>query len=90
MNRKEKVLRHINKNGHGIEIGSSYRPVAPKKEGYKVHIIDHMSREQLITKYKDHHVNLENIEEVDFVWRGDNYWELTGKISITIGLLLHI
>ena len=85
MNRKEKVLRHINKNGQGVEIGPSHSPVAPKKEGYKVHIIDHMSREQLIAKYKDHHVNLENIEEVDFVWRGDNYWELTGKISITIG-----
>jgi len=38
-----------------------------------------MSREQLIAKYKDHHVNLENIEEVDFVWRGENYSELTGK-----------
>jgi predicted SAM-dependent methyltransferase len=79
MNRKEKVLRHINKNGQGVEIGPSHSPVAPKKEGYKVHIIDHMSREQLIAKYKDHHVNLENIEEVDFVWRGENYSELTGK-----------
>lgn len=79
MNRKEKVLRHINKNGNGIEIGPSHNPIAPKKEGYKVHIIDHMSRDQLIAKYKDHHVNLENIEEVDFVWRGENYTELTGK-----------
>lgn len=79
MNRKEKVLRYINKNGHGIEVGPSHRPIAPKKEGYKSHIIDHMSREQLIIKYKDHHVNLENIEEVDFVWRGENYSQLTGK-----------
>ncbi len=79
MDRKEKLLRHIDTNGHGVEIGPSHSPVAPKKEGYKVHIIDHMSREQLIAKYKDHHVNLENIEEVDFVWRGENYSELTGK-----------
>lgn len=79
MNRNEKVLRHINKNGHGIEIGPSHNPIAPKRGGYKVHIIDHMSREQLITKYKDHHVNLKNIEEVDFVWRDENYSELTGK-----------
>jgi len=79
MNRKEKVLRHINQNGRGIEIGPSYNPIAPKKEGYQVHIIDHMSREELIAKYKDHHVNLENIEEVDFVWRGESYSELTGK-----------
>ncbi len=79
MTRKEKVLRHINQNGHGIEIGPSHNPIAPKREGYKVHIIDHMSREQLITKYKEHHVNLDNIEEVDFVWQGGNYSELTGK-----------
>lgn len=70
MNRKNKILRHIFKDGHGIEIGPSHNPVAPKKEGYQVHIIDHMNREQLINKYKDHHVNLKNIEEVDFVWQG--------------------
>jgi len=79
MNRNEKVLRHINKNGHGIEIGPSHNPIAPKRDGYKVHIIDHMNREQLITKYRDHHVILKNIEEVDFVWRDENYSELTGK-----------
>ena len=79
MNRKNKILRHISKDGHGIEIGPSHNPVAPKKEGYQVHIIDHMNREQLINKYKDHHVNLKNIEEVDFVWQGQPYSELTGK-----------
>lgn len=79
MNRQEKILRYINKNGHGIEIGPSHEPIASKKNGYKVHIIDYMSREQLIAKYKDHSVNLGKIEEVDFVWRGENFSELTGK-----------
>ena len=79
MNRQNKVLKHININGHGLEIGPSHNPIAPKKEGYKVDIIDHMSRKQLIIKYKDHNVNLENIEEVDFVWQGESYSELTGK-----------
>lgn len=79
MNREEKVLRHIDKNGYGIEIGPSHNPIAPKKKGYRVHIIDYMNREQLIIKYKDHDVNLNNIEEVDFVWQGGNYLELTGK-----------
>src|SRR5262245_28319445 len=79
MNRKEKVLQHINPNGHGIEIGPSYSPIAPKKEGYKVHIIDHMNRDQLVTKYKDYNINIENIEEVDFVWQGESYAELTGR-----------
>lgn len=79
MNREKKILQHIDKDGHGIEIGPSHNPIAPKREGYKVHIIDHMSREELIKKYKDHGVSIDNIEEVDFVWRGEEYSELTGK-----------
>ncbi len=79
MNRNKKVLRHIKKTGRGIEIGPSHRPIAPKREGYNVHIIDHMSREKLIGKYKDHNVDLENIEEVDFIWQGESYSDLTGK-----------
>ncbi|MDT8405684.1 MAG: methyltransferase domain-containing protein [Methylococcales bacterium] len=79
MNRKEKILQHIDKDGYGIEIGPSHNPIASKKEGYKVQIIDHMSREELIKKYQDHGVNLGNIEEVDFVWQGEEYSELTSK-----------
>lgn len=79
MNREEKILRHINKNGLGIEIGPSHSPIAPKNKEYKVHIIDHMSREQLIAKYKNHGINLNKIEEVDFIWQGESYSELTGK-----------
>jgi len=79
MDRKDKVLISINKDGLGLEIGSSHNPLAPKKDGYKVHILDHMSKEELIVKYKDHSVELENIEEVDFVWRGESYTDLTGK-----------
>jgi len=79
MNDKEKVLKYIDKNGWGVEIGPSHNPVAQKKEGYKVHIIDHMNQEALIKKYRDHQVILENIEEVDFIWQGESYSELTGK-----------
>lgn len=79
MNRNEKILKHINKNGQGIEIGLCANPIAPKKAGFNVHVIDHASREQLIAKYDGHGVNLDNIEEVDFVWQGESYAELTGK-----------
>jgi len=44
----EQLLRYIDKNGHGVEIGPSHSPVAPKRAGYKVHIIDHLDREGLI------------------------------------------
>jgi 2-polyprenyl-3-methyl-5-hydroxy-6-metoxy-1,4-benzoquinol methylase len=79
MNRDDKILHHISKDGYGIEIGPSHSPVTPKKDGYNVHIIDHMNREQLLNKYNGHDVILENIEEVDFVWQGETYTELTGK-----------
>jgi predicted SAM-dependent methyltransferase len=79
MTRNEKILARINKNGHGIEIGPSHAPIAPKREGYHVDIIDHLGRDDLLVKYKDHNVNLDNIEEVDYVWRGQTYSELTGK-----------
>lgn len=79
MSRKEKALKYINRNSHGIEIGPSLNPIASKKEGFKVHIIDHMNREQLLAKYKDHPVDLNQIEEVDFVWQGESYCDLTGK-----------
>lgn len=79
MTREEKLLLHIKKDGIGVEIGASHSPIAPKKAGYNVHVIDHAAREELIEKYKDSGVNLDNIEEVDFVWNGEDYSELTGK-----------
>ncbi|MSR32076.1 MAG: methyltransferase domain-containing protein [Gemmataceae bacterium] len=79
MDRQQKALRHIDKTGRGVEIGPSHNPLVPKREGYHVHIIDHMSRQQLIAKYEDHKVDLGNIEEVDFVWSGQSFADLTGK-----------
>ncbi|MBK8506181.1 MAG: hypothetical protein IPL46_30665 [Saprospiraceae bacterium] len=33
----------------------------------------------MINKYRNHEVNLDRIEDVDFVWNGESYAELTGK-----------
>jgi 2-polyprenyl-3-methyl-5-hydroxy-6-metoxy-1,4-benzoquinol methylase len=79
VDRADKILHLIDKSGYGIEIGPSYNPVAPKSAGYKVQVIDHMDREHLIERFKGHSVQLENIEEVDYVWKGERYVELTGK-----------
>ncbi len=79
MNRKKIILKHIDKNGTGIEIGPSHNPIAAKKDGYNVHIIDHASREKLIEKYTGHNINLDDIEEVDFVWNGQPFTEFAKK-----------
>ncbi|MGC4035402.1 MAG: methyltransferase domain-containing protein [Chitinophagaceae bacterium] len=79
MTREQKALMKVDKKKIGLEIGPSHAPLAPRKKGFKVHIIDHMNKEQLIELYKTHQGNVENIEEVDFVWQGQSYAELTGK-----------
>ena len=79
MTREDRILKHIDQTGWGIEIGPSYNPIAPKRRGYNVHVIDYLNREQLIKKYGNFPVDTSNIEEVDFVWQGETYKELTGK-----------
>jgi len=76
-NRKRRVLAGIDRNGMGLEIGPSHDPIAPKRDGFKVHVIDHASREELLVKYEKHGLALDRIEEVDFVWHGESYAELT-------------
>jgi SAM-dependent methyltransferase len=82
MTREEIILAHINKDGAGLEIGPSHAPIAPKKQGYRVHVLDHRDRNALVEKYREHGVNLANIEEVDFVWDGRPYVELIGRRHI--------
>lgn len=79
LSRDLKALTYINKSGKGVEIGPSHRPIAPKCQGYDVHIIDHMGKEELVNKYQHHGVDLKSIEAVDFVWQGESYLDLTNN-----------
>lgn len=80
---REKALQYCNIKGKGLEIGPSFNPILPKREGYDIEILDHLNREALIQKYaNDPNVpdNLEDIiEEVDYVWHGEPYTELISK-----------
>jgi predicted SAM-dependent methyltransferase len=79
MDRRDIILQLLDLEGVGIEIGPSHNPIAPKKLGFKVEVIDHLDRQGLIEKYQGHGVNLANIEDVDYVWHGESYADLTGK-----------
>lgn len=79
--RERAVFYLLDKKGQGLEIGPSHNPVAPKKNGYNVHILDHASAAELRAKYEGHGINLDNIEEVDYVWHGEPFSELIGKTS---------
>lgn len=77
LERKERMLSFIDANGRGLEIGPSHSPIAPKAKGYNVEIIDHTTADELRKKYAAEDITA--IEEVDYVWSGEKYSDLTGK-----------
>ncbi|MEE9412486.1 MAG: methyltransferase domain-containing protein [Methylococcales bacterium] len=80
MSRVEKVLSHLNRSGKGLEIGPSHRPMAPKSKGFNVDVMDVAGQEALRAKLQDKaHINVANIEPVDYVWKGEHYVDITGK-----------
>lgn len=54
-----------------IEVGPSFSPVAPRREGWNTVIVDHASREALVAKYAGAGVDVARIEEVDVQWHGE-------------------
>lgn len=70
MTRVERILGNIKKSDLGLEIGPSHNPCAPKSQGYNCEVVDHLSKEELINKYRKHNVNINSIEDVDYIWKG--------------------
>src|SRR5690554_6470647 len=79
--RRAILLSMLDRDGRGLEIGPSHNPVAPKREGFRVEVVDHADRATLVGKYRGHGVDVDLIEDVDFVWSGESYAELTGQSS---------
>ena len=79
LSRQEKILKNIDVHGKGLEIGPSHNPVAPKRDGFDVDIVDHLDAEGLRRKYADAGLELDKIEDVDSVWNGELLSELIGK-----------
>jgi SAM-dependent methyltransferase len=75
------VLRlALGSRGPGLEIGPLHRPVAPKRDGYHVEILDHAGTEALRAKYgEDPNVNVSLIEEVDYVSDARSMLEVVGQ-----------
>lgn len=81
LSRKAKVFCLIDKSGLALEMGPSHNPLAPKKEGFNVKIVDHASAADLRAKYINHPINFDNIEEVDFASEGQPLSELVGSLD---------
>jgi SAM-dependent methyltransferase len=68
--RAEILLQSLDPAARIIEIGPSYNPIAPKRDGWNTKTVDVAPRAELVEKYRASNVNLDLIEEVDFIWRG--------------------
>ena len=73
-----KAFFEVNTKGVGLEIGPSINPIAPKRLGFNVQIVDHLPTDKIRDKYKNHGVDIKSIEDVDFVWNGE-------PLSVLIG-----
>lgn len=87
VDRVERVLSSIDRNGKGLEVGPSHSPMAPKAAGFDVHVMDHLDTETLRAHFTDanHAIaagGASRIEEVDFVWKGEPLPELVGGQDI--------
>lgn len=80
--REAKALSAIDRNGLGLEIGPSHNPIAPKRAGYNVHILDHLDADGLRRKYAGHPIDLDKIEDVDFIWTGQRLPDLIGRTGV--------
>lgn len=64
------VLGPIDRASKILEIGPSFNPIAPRSRGWDVTVVDHVTQDELIKKYRSHsNVNVSKIEKVDIVWR---------------------
>ena len=68
MDRNDRIRLPLSKGMRLIEIGASYNPIVPKRDGWQTTVVDHASRTELAEKYRDLPM-VDAIEEVDIVWR---------------------
>jgi SAM-dependent methyltransferase len=73
------IRKAIAKTTVSMEIGPSFAPILPKRDGYNVRVLDHDDQAGLVAKYTSHGVAVSKIEPVDFVWRGEKIGDLVNE-----------
>ncbi len=53
-----------------LEVGPSYNPIVTKADGWNVHVVDHATKSELESKYRQWNVDVSRMEEVDYIWQG--------------------
>lgn len=65
---RQHIRRRVG-TGTALEIGASYGPILPKKDGFRVTTVDHLTAAELRAKYAHLGSAVDAIEHVDYVWR---------------------
>ncbi|MEB2845941.1 class I SAM-dependent methyltransferase [Endobacterium cereale] len=74
--RRAKILSLFQPTGLGLEVGPSYAPFLPKKDGFNVETVDYADAEKLRAKYPE---KASIIEDVDYVSDGRSLVDLIGQ-----------
>lgn len=84
------LLKDIDRQSKILELGPSMSPMAPRSAGWNVTVVDHATQEELVEKYRhDVHVNVANIEKVDYVWRnGPLHGAIPAQLHGTFDVLI--
>lgn len=72
MERHERIRQAFTKSMRLIEIGASYNPIIPKRDGWKTTVVDHATRVVLLEKYRDVPAVKDDpaiIETVNVIWQ---------------------
>lgn len=67
--RQRTLLEGFGSDSKLVEVGASFRPLAPKSQGWQTWVVDHDTRENLIAKYGNAPVDTDEIEKVDVLWQ---------------------
>lgn len=67
--RRDALLAGLSHEARIVEVGASFRPLVPKRDGWNTCVVDHDTREGLIDKYSRAVIDAAEIEEVDIIWQ---------------------
>ena len=73
--RSDALLAGISQESRIVEVGASFRPLVPKRDGWNTCVVDHDTREGLLAKYKKAVIDANEIEDVDVIWQEGNLHE---------------
>lgn len=68
--RRDLLLEGIPRTARFVEIGASFRPLVPKRNGWNTCVVDHDTRDGLLAKYAAAAIDADALEEVDVLWKG--------------------